>query len=116
MPINTSFLTVFILSFLGIRQAYCPYAFRFSEIFQKIAFYFLRLKSGRERKRKRERKKERKRKTKKLAKLAKLDQLEKKKESGRSASALSVLLPYKLFCSCTRSDSYIFISVIIFIL
>ena len=46
----------------------------------------------REEKRKRE-----KEKAEKLAKLAKLDQLEKKKESGRTASALSVLLPYKLF-------------------
>ena len=47
----------------------------------------------------RERGKEKREKEKdeKLAKLAKLDQLEKKKESGRTASALSVLLPYKLF-------------------
>ena len=59
MPINTSFLTVFILSFWGIRQAHCPYAFRFSQIYK----FFLRLKSGREREKreKKERKKERKR-------------------------------------------------------
>ena len=65
----------------------------FQKFFKKIPFHFLRLKSGREREKK-ERKKE---KDEKLAKLAKLDQLEKKKESGRSAAALSVLLPYKLF-------------------
>lgn len=66
----------------------------FQKFFKKIAIYFYRLKSGRERGKER---KERKRKPKKLAKLAKLDQLEKKKESGRTAAALSVLLPYKLF-------------------
>ena len=60
MPINTSFLTVFILSFWGIRQAYCPYAFRFSEIFQKNLLLFFEVEEWkRERKeRKRERKKE----------------------------------------------------------
>ena len=47
--------------------------------------------------RERERERKEKEKAEKLAKLAKLDQLEKKKESGRTASALSVLLPYKLF-------------------
>ena len=58
MPINTSFLTVFILSFCGIRQAYCPYAFRFSEIYEKNRMLFLMLKSGRERgKEKREKEK-----------------------------------------------------------
>lgn len=51
----------------------------------------MRLKSGREREREREKEKDEK-----LAKLAKLDQLENKKESGRTAAALSVLLPYKL--------------------
>ena len=56
MPINTSFLTVFILSFLGIRQAYCPYAFRFSEIFQKNPLLFFEVEEW-----KREKKKERKR-------------------------------------------------------
>ena len=40
MPINTSFLTAFVLSFLGIRQAYCPYAFRFSEIYEKNRMLF----------------------------------------------------------------------------
>ena len=57
MPINTSFLTVFILSFWGIRQAYCPYAFRFSEIFQKKSLLFFEVEEWkRERKReKRER-------------------------------------------------------------
>ena len=57
MPINTSFLTVFILSFWGIRQAYCPYAFRFSEIFQKNQLLFFEVEEWkRERKRERERK------------------------------------------------------------
>ena len=93
MPINTSFLTVFILSFCGIRQAYCPYAFRFSEIYEKNRMIFLCLKVE-EREEKREREKREKEKDEQLAKLAKLDQLEKKKESGRTASALSVLLPY----------------------
>ena len=65
MPINTSFLTVFILSFWGIRQAHCPYAFRFSEIYEKNLIIFLMLKSGRERK---ERKKERERKERKREK------------------------------------------------
>ena len=60
MPINTSFLTVFILSFWGIRQAYCPYAFRFSEIFQKNYNRFLEVEElKRERERERERKIER---------------------------------------------------------
>ena len=68
MPINTSFLTVLILSFWGIRQAYCPYAFRFSEIYEKKIskiFRGLRVKEReRERKKEREKKKERKRKRK----------------------------------------------------
>ena len=59
MPTNTSFLTVFILSFWGIRQAYCPYAFRFSEIYEKNSMNFLRLKSERERGRKKERERKR---------------------------------------------------------
>ena len=50
----------------------------------------------RERERK-EREKREKEKYEKLAKLAKLDQLEKKKESGRTAAALSVLLPFQRF-------------------
>ena len=55
MPINTSFLTVFILSFCGIRQAHCPYAFRFSEIYEKIFSIFLCLKvEEREKERERE--------------------------------------------------------------
>ena len=99
MPINTSFLTVSILSFCGIRQAYCPYAFRFSEIYDKKLVLFLEVEEWkRERKRGREKREKKKaEKLAKLAKLAKLEQLEKKKESGRTASALSVLLPYKLF-------------------
>ena len=84
----------------------------FQKFFKKIPFYFLRLKSERER----EREKRKKEKDEKLAKLAKLDQLEKKKESGRTASALSVLLPFHRFCSCTRSDCNIYISIIIRIL
>ena len=75
MPINTSFLTVFILSFCGIRQAYCPYAFRFSEIFQKNHLLFFEVEEW---KREREREKE---KDEKLAKLAKLDQLERVKRA-----------------------------------
>ena len=63
----------------------------FQKFFKKIPFYFLRFKSGRDRERERKREKE---KAEKLAKLAKLDKLEKKKESGRTAAALSVLLPY----------------------
>lgn len=62
MPINTSFLTVFLLSFWGIRQAHCPYAFRFSEIYEKNSDN-LRVK---ERERERRERKERKRKTKNL--------------------------------------------------
>lgn len=80
MPINTSFLTVFILSFLGIRQAYCPYAFRFSEIYEKISAFFYVEKWKRERK-KEKRKREKKEKDEKLAKLAKLDQLERVKRA-----------------------------------
>ena len=49
MPINTSFLIILSLSFCGIRQAHCPYAFRFSEIYEKNRMLFLRLKSERER-------------------------------------------------------------------
>ena len=71
------------------------------------------MKRGREEEREKRREKE---KAEKLAKLAKLDQLEKKKESGRTASALSVLLPYKLFGFSTRSDCNIYISIIILIL
>ena len=96
MPINTSFLTVSILSLLGIRQAHCPYAFRFSEIFQKNLLLFFEVEEWK-REKERGREKREKKKAEKLAKLAKLDKLEKKKESGRTASALSVLLPYKLF-------------------
>ena len=84
MPINTSFLTVFILSFCCIRQAYCPYAFRFSEIFQKNHLLFFEVeewKRERERERERERKERKKEKEEKLAKLAKLDQLERVKRA-----------------------------------
>ena len=88
MPINTSFIAVLSLSFWGIRQAYCPYAFRFSEIFQKNSLNFLRFKSGRERGRKKE--KREKEKDEKLAKLAKLDKLEKYKRA-------EALLPLSLF-------------------
>lgn len=77
MPINTSFLTVFILSFWGIRQAHCQYAFRFSEIYEKISEYFYVEKWKRERKRE----KREKEKAEKLAKLAKLDQLERYKRA-----------------------------------
>ena len=62
MPINTSFLTVLILSFWGIRQAYCPYAFRFSEIYEKKISKIFRGLRVKEREREREKKKERKRK------------------------------------------------------
>ena len=72
MPINTSFLTVFILSFCGIRQAYCPYAFRFSEIYEKNHNNFFRLKSGRERKRKREREKRKKEKAEKIGEIGEI--------------------------------------------
>ena len=54
MPINTSFLIILSLSFWGIRQAHCPYAFRFSEIYEKNRMLFLRLKSEREREKERE--------------------------------------------------------------
>ena len=74
MPINTSFLTVFILSFCGIRQAYCPYAFRFSEIYEKISAYFFMLKSGRERgkERKRNREKRKKEKAEKIGEIGEI--------------------------------------------
>ena len=67
-------------------------------------------KSGREKDKEREKEKD---KVEKLAKLAKLDQLEKKKESGCSASALSLCYPTLLafLCSCTRSDSCIHTSI-----
>ena len=57
MPINTSFLTVFILSFLGIRQAYCPYAFRFSEIYEKKADAFFDVEKWKREKEREKRKK-----------------------------------------------------------
>ena len=78
MPINTSFLTVFILSFLGIRQAYCPYAFRFSEIFEKKSVYFLRLKREREREKKERERKERERKERrKIGEIGEIRQIRK---------------------------------------
>ena len=60
MPINTSFLTVFILSFWGIRQAYCPYAFRFSEIYEKNPLLFFEVEKWKRERKKKERKREKK--------------------------------------------------------
>ena len=56
MPINTSFLSIFLLSFCGVRQAYCPYAFRFSEIYEKNFNEFFEVEEW---KREKEREKER---------------------------------------------------------
>ena len=106
MPINTSFLTVFILSFWGIRQAYCPYAFRFSEIFQKNPLLFFEVEElKRERGKERKKERERKEKAEKLAKLAKLDQLERVKRAD-ALRPLSLFSPTLLafLGSCTRSD------------
>ena len=75
MPINTSFLTVFILSFWGIRQAYCPYAFRFSEIYEKISAYFFMLKSGRERGKEREKRERKERKKEKAEKIGEIGEI-----------------------------------------
>ena len=74
MPINTSFLTVFILSFGGIRQAYCPYAFRFSEIYEKNSNNFFEVEEW-----KREREKEReKEKAEKIGEIGEIRQIRKK--------------------------------------
>ena len=92
MPINTSFLTVLILSFWGIRQAYCPYAFRFSEIYEKKIskiFRGLRVKE-----RERERKKEREKKKEKDEKIGEIGEIrpirEEKRERTHCARSLSL--------------------------
>ena len=95
MPTNTSFLTVFILSFLGIRQAYCPYAFRFSEIYEKNSMNFLRLKSERERGREkeREREEEREKRERESRKIGEIGEIRTIREEKRAAA----LRPLSLF-------------------
>lgn len=104
MPINTSFLNVFILSFWGIRQAHCPYAFRFSEIYEKNSNKFLRLKSGRER----EKEKREKEKAEKIGEIGEIRPIrEEKRERTHCVRSLCSPTLLAFLGSCTRSDSYI---------
>ena len=85
----------------------------FQKFMKKIHFYFLCLKVEES---ERERGKERKEKDEKLAKLAKLDKLERVKRADALRPLSLFSYPTSFLGSCTRSDCYIFISVIIFIL